>query len=184
MKQAYRVGAHANCAGGKTIAASRTAAAWLSGVRRVTRQQDFFITPYADVDLAALAHRNLDGELSAAFTDGRAVARQILGRTERASPVAAGQVAWPANGLADYGVLEELAAQQQVRVMILDSKLMPPVAQVSYTPTAVTTTPNRSAGLMHVLLSDHELTQILSLRRSEIPGVVPGPGAVPAGVRA
>ena len=183
MKQAYRVGAHANCAGGKTIAASRTAAAWLSGVRRVTRQQDFFITPYADVDLAALAHRNLDGELSAAFTDGRAVARQILGRTERASPVAAGQVAWPANGLADYGVLEELAAQQQVRVMVLDSKLMPPVAPVSYTPTAVTTTPNRIGGQMNVLLADHGITQILSLRRNQVPGVQPGPARMPASAR-
>jgi hypothetical protein len=95
-----------------------------------------------------------------------------------------GVMAWPAGGVADYGVLEALAAQQHVQVMIMDSKLMPPVTKLSYTPTAVTTTPNRSAGLMHVLLSDHELTQILSLRRSQIPGVVPGPAAMPASVRA
>ena len=36
-------------------------------------------------------------------------------------------IAWPAGGVADYGVLEELAAQQHVQVMIMDSKLMPPV---------------------------------------------------------
>ena len=36
---------------------------------------------------------------------------------------------------------------------------------------------------MHVLLSDHEITQILSLRHSQIPGVVPGPAPMPASVR-
>jgi hypothetical protein len=65
---------------------------------------------------------------------------------------------------------------------------MPPVTQavtpLTYTPTAVTTTPNRAGGLMHVLLSDHEITQILSLRRNQIPGVVPGPAPMPASVRA
>jgi hypothetical protein len=35
---------------------------------------------------------------------------------------------------------------------------------------------------MHILLSDHQITQILAERRSDIPGVVPGPDPV-AGVR-
>jgi hypothetical protein len=93
-------------------------------------------------------------------------------------------MAWPAGGVADYGVLEELGAKQHVQAMIMDSKLMPPVTPVSYTPTAATTTPNRSAGLMHVLLSDHKITRILSLGRNQIPGVVPGPGSMPKGLRA
>jgi hypothetical protein len=67
--------------------------------------------------------------------------------------------------------------------MIMDSKLMPPVTPISYTPTAVATTPNRLGGQMHVLLSDHEITRILSLRRSQIPGVSPGPARTPASVR-
>ena len=184
MKQPYQVGTHEDCTGGQAERASPAAAAWLSGVQSVTSQQDFFVTPYADVDMAALAHRALDGELSAAFIDGRIAAQKILGRTQRTTPAAPGVVvAWPAGGVADYGVLEELAAQQQVQVMILDSRLMPPVTPVTYTPTAVTTTPNGAGGQMHVLLSDHQITQILAGRRNEIPGVVPGPVPMPGSVR-
>jgi hypothetical protein len=186
MKQPYRVSARADCSGGKAEPPSRPAAAWLSDVKDLAGQQDFFITPYADVDMAAMTHHGLDGELTAAFTDGKVAAQQLLGRSQRSTPAAPGVMAWPADGVADYGVLEALAAQQKVQVMIMDSKLMPPATAtpVSYTPTAVTTTPNRFGGLMHVLLSDHEITQILSLRRNQIPGVRPGPARIPASVRA
>ena len=189
MEQPYRVGARADCSHGKTEPLSRAAATWLSGVKAVTGQQDFFATPYADVDMAAMAHHGLNTELSNAFNDGQAAARRILGQAQRATPATPGLMAWPAGGMADYNVLEELAGQQDVRVLILDSKLMPPVrltpagTPVSYTPTAVTTTPNRLGGQMHVLLSDHEITQILAQRRNQIPGVVPGPGAMTAGLR-
>ena len=189
MEQPYRVGARADCSHGKTEPPSRAAAAWLSGVKAVTGQQDFFVTPYADVDMAAMADHGLNPELSNAFNDGQAAAQQILGRAQRATPATPGPVAWPAGGLADYNVLEELAGQQDVRVLILDSKLMPPVkltpagTPVSYTPTAVTTTPDRLGGQMNVLLSDHEITQILAQRRNQIPGVVPGPGRMPASMR-
>jgi hypothetical protein len=183
MRQPYRVSSHADCAGGKTEQASRAAAAWLGDVRDLAGEQDFFVTPYADVDMAAMAHRGLDGELKAAFADGQVAAQKILGRSQRSTPATPGVTAWPAGGVADYGVLEELAAQQGVQVMIMDSKQMPPVAKVSYTPTAVATTPNGGGGLMHVLLSDHEITQILSLRRNQIPGVVPGPAPTPPGMR-
>ncbi|HET7243521.1 MAG TPA: DUF6049 family protein, partial [Streptosporangiaceae bacterium] len=182
MQQPYRVSAHGDCTGGKTEQASRPAAAWLSDVKDLASEQDFFVTPYADVDMAAMAHHGLDSELTAAFADGQLVAQKLLGRSQRSTPATHDVMAWPPGGVADYGVLEELAAQQHVQVMIMDSKLMPPVTQVSYTPTAATTTPTGFGGLMHVLLSDHEITQILSLRRSEIPGVVPGPAAMPARV--
>jgi hypothetical protein len=188
MTQPYQVSARANCSGGKAEPPSRPAVAWLSDVKDVAAEQDFFVTPYADVDMAAMTHHGLDGELAAAFHDGKAAAQQLLGRSQRSTPAAPGVMAWPAGGVADYGVLEALAAQQRVQVMIMDSKLMPPVTQavtpLTYTPTAVTTTPNRAGGLMHVLLSDHEITQILSLRRNQIPGVVPGPAPMPASVRA
>lgn len=183
MRQPYQVSARGDCTGGKTKQASRPAAEWLSDVKDLAGEQDFFVTPYADVDMAAMTHHGLDGELNAAFNDGQIAARKLLGRSQRSTPAMPGGVAWPAGGVADYGVLEALAAQQHVKVMIMDSNLMPPATKVSYTPTAVTTTPN-AAGLMHVLLSDHKLTQILSLRRSQIPGVVPGPAAMPGSARA
>src|SRR5215471_15455148 len=72
MTAPYRVGARETCAGGTKEQPSRYAAGWLSGVRAVTGQQDFFVTPYADVDLTALAHRGLVGRLTAAFNDGHA----------------------------------------------------------------------------------------------------------------
>jgi hypothetical protein len=56
---------------------------------------------------------------------------------------------------------------------------MPPVTPVSYTPTAVASTANRIGGQMHVLTADHEITQILAERRNQVPGVVPGPAAMP-----
>src|SRR5581483_4149878 len=114
--------------------------AWLAGVRTVTKQQNFFITPYADVDVAALAHRGLDGNLASAFTSGQkaavqslagngqpgAVKTNILGQFQHTTPALAGQIAWPPGGIADYGVLEELAAHDNVRTVILDSNMMPP----------------------------------------------------------
>lgn len=183
MKQPYRVGARADCAGGKPERASGAAAAWLTGVQNVTRQQDFFVTPYADVDVAAMAHHGLDGEITAALNDGAAMAKKLLGRTGLATPALPGTVVWPTGGLADSSVLEELAGQQRVRVMILDGKLMPPVTPVSFTPTAVASTANRIGGQMHVLTADHEITQILSGRRNQIPGVVPGPAAMPGSAK-
>jgi hypothetical protein len=183
MKSPYRVGALANCTGGKAEPASHYAGGWLSGVKAVTGQQDFFVTPYADVDLAGMAHRGLNDLLTASFADGHATAQRILGRTQRATPDTVGQMAWPAGGEADYGVLEELAAKQQVRSVILDSKVMPPSPAVGYTPTAATTTPDGIGHDMHVLLADHRLSNILSLRRGQIPGVTPGPTAMPAVAR-
>ena len=183
MRQRYQVSNRADCSGEKTEPPSRPAAAWLSDVKDLAAEQDFFVTPYADVDMAAMAHHGLDSELTAAFTDGQLAARRFLGSAQRGTPALPGVMAWPAGGVADYGVLEELAAQQRVQVMIMDSKMMPPVTPVSYTPTAVATTPNRTGGQMHVVLSDHEITRILSLRRSQIPGVSPGPARTPASVR-
>jgi Family of unknown function (DUF6049) len=183
MKAPYRAGAQANCTGGKAAPASHYAGGWLSDVKAVTGRQDFFVTPYADVDLAGMAHRGLNDLLSAAFNDGHAAAQRLLGRTQRATPDTVGQMAWPAGGQADYGVLEELAAKQQVRSVILDSRLMPPSPPVSYTPTAATTTPDGLGHHMNVLLADHRLSEILSLGRSQVPGVTPGPTAMPAGAR-
>jgi hypothetical protein len=183
MTAPYRVGARENCTGGQRERPSHSAAGWLSAVKAMTGQQDFFVTPYADVDVAALAHRGMVSELTHAFTDGHVAARRILGRTQRATPDTVGQMAWPADGAADYTVLEELAAHQQVRAMILDSKLMPAVAQAGPTPTAATTTPDGLGGQMQVLLADHGLSQILSLRRNQIPGVRSGSTAVPGSVR-
>lgn len=188
MTRPYRTGVSPTCTGGVIKPADPAATAWLAGVRTVTKQQNFFITPYADVDVAALAHRGLDGNLASAFTSGQkaavqslagngqpgAVKTNILGQFQHTTPALAGQIAWPPGGIADYGVLEELAAHDNVRTVILDSNMMPPPPPVTYTPGAVATTVVPAARL-HVLLADHTIARILATSRTQIPGAIPAP---------
>jgi hypothetical protein len=186
MTARYRVGGTATCANGSPRPASKAARAWLDGVRAVTAQQDFFVTPYADVDIAALAHRGLNTSLGEAFAEGRFVAQAILKQPPQRPPATAGGahtaggaslIAWPANGAADYGVLEGLAGRPNlIGTVILDSTMMPPKNGGSATPTAVTTTPDGVGGQMHVLLADNGIEQILSTPAGRLPGIANGTG--------
>jgi hypothetical protein len=191
MTARYRVGGTATCTHASARPASAAARAWLGGVQSVAAQQDFFVTPYADVDVAALSHRGLNSELANAFADGRDTARAILHRqvqrpavaTEgsRAGAGATGLIAWPPNGVADYGVLESLAASpNRIGTVILDSTMMEPTAPTNVTPTAVTTTPDGVYGQMHVLLADHEIGQVLAAPTDSLPGIAPGTKPSPA----
>ena len=182
MTARYRVGGTATCSGASPRPASRAAQAWLAGVQSATAREDFFVTPYADVDVAALAHHGLNAELTDAFADGRAVAgaKGMLGQAQRTTAYPGdgrgetGPIAWPPGGIADYGVLESLAAPpNQVETVILSSTMMPPARPVSFTPSAVTTTPNGLGSQLHVLLADNGIAQILS----DPPGSIPGTGA-------
>jgi hypothetical protein len=189
MTARYQVGGTATCSHTSTLPASAAARAWLSGIQSVAAQQDFFVTPYADVDVAALSHRGLTSELADAFADGRREALAILHRQVQRPPVAlgggraaagaAGLIAWPPSGVADYGVLESLAANR-IGTMILDSTMMPPVVDNGITPTAVTTTPDGVYGQMHVLLADNDIEQVLSAPPASLPGIAPGTKPSPA----
>jgi hypothetical protein len=177
MTARYRVGGSATCIGGSGHPPSATAQAWLARVKSIAAQQDFFATPYADVDVAALSHRGLNTSLADAFADGRNEAQAILGRAQRVSapPGATGTIAWPANGIADYGVLESLAAPpNQIGTVILSSSMMQPAPPVSFTATAVTTTPDGLGSQLHVLLADDGIEQILAAPSGGIPGTTSG----------
>jgi Family of unknown function (DUF6049) len=171
MKRAYGVDGTPTCTGATTHRAAAAARTWLSTLQSVTARQDFFVTPYDDVDVAALTHQGMDSDLTHAFNDGRSVARAILGSAQRPASAASdlghgsppadiGGIAWPAAGIADYGVLGSLAVNG-IGTVILDSTMMPPVTQVSYTPSAVTQTPDGVGAELHVALADNSLTQIL-----------------------
>jgi hypothetical protein len=189
MTARHQVGGTATCSHASTRPASAAARAWLSGVQSVAAQQDFFVTPYADVDVAALSHRGLTSELADAFTDGRNAALAILHGQAQRPPVATGDgragagatglIAWPPNGVADYGVLENLAANR-IGTVILDSTMMQPVIQNGITPTAVTSTPDGVYGQMHVLLADNDIEQVLSAPPDSLPGIAPGTKPSPA----
>ena len=186
MTARYRVGGTATCSHASPRPASKAAQDWLAGVQSATAHQDFFVTPYADVDVAALAHRGLNTELASAFADGRAEAqaKQMLGQAQRTTadpgdgPGVTGPIAWPAGGIADYGVLESLAAPPtQVGTVILNSTMMPPSPLVPYTPTAVTTTPDGLGSQLNVLLADDGIGQILADPPSSLPGLTTGTGS-------
>ena len=169
MTSPYRVGGSTACLAGYTRQpASHAAAAWLRTFKRATAGQGVFVTPYADVDIAALTRESLDTDLASAFTQGRSAASSILSRNFSPAPAAPkGQaaaplagLAWPANGLADRAVLENLAANK-VTAVILDSSTMPAESGDFAADSAVTSTPDGVNGDMRVLLADDTITSVL-----------------------
>jgi Family of unknown function (DUF6049) len=160
MTHPYRVGGTPACAGSSVRRASPAAQAWLAKVHALARQQDFFTTPYADVDVSALAHAGLGNDLARALIKGRqaAAGQSQLGAVQRpAGP----RIAWPADGIADYGVLGSLAANG-VGAVVLSSSMMPPARPVPYTPSAITSTPDGVNAGLQVALADSTLTDVLA----------------------
>ncbi len=169
MTKPYWVGS-IGCTG-KQQPASHAAAAWLAQLETATAGQPVFVTPYSDVDIAALTKYDLNSDLSRAFSVGRSVAGTILGRdfnpaATTAASTSLGGMAWPADGIANYSVLENLAASDGINTVVLDSSTMPPSPQQDFTPTAQTTTPDGEGPDLKVLLSDDTITQILGSANS------------------
>jgi hypothetical protein len=169
MSRRYRAGGRAGC-GGSPERASTAAASWLATLKSATAGQPMFVTPYDDADIAALTRNNLSGDLSQAFQLGRSVAGKALGRdftpAADGSGSTLGAMAWPADGIASYGMLENLAGSNQINTVVLDSSTMPPSSQPDFTPSAQTTTPDGEGPKMKVLLSDDTITQILGSANS------------------
>jgi Family of unknown function (DUF6049) len=169
MSRPYQAGGSAGC-GGKTEPADSAAAAWLAELKSATAGQPMFLTPYDDADIAALTRDNMSADLNQAFRVGRSVAGKILDRDFTAGSAGSGSslggMAWPADGIANYGVLENLAASDGINTVVLDSTTMPPSPQQNYTPSAQTTTPDGEGPAMKVLLSDDTITQILGSANS------------------
>ena len=115
--------------------------------------------------MAALSRHGLDDDLARAFAAGRSTASRILGPGFAAPPGPGGPggpralpgLAWPADGIASYSVLNSLAVRG-VSTVVLDSLTMPPSPSQNYTPSAVTSTPSGVGPRMHVLLADDTLT--------------------------
>jgi hypothetical protein len=149
---------------GTQFAASKAASNWLTELKSATTGQPMFVTPYSDADIAALTKFDLNSDLTRAYATGRSVAGQILGRDF--SPAASNSLnlngmAWPADGIANYSVLENLAASDGISSVVLDNTTMPPSPQVDYTASAQTTTPDGEGAALNVLLSDDKITGII-----------------------
>lgn len=165
LSTSHPVSDSASCSGVKTVAGSRTARTWLTGLTSAVAGQQVFLTPYGDVDAAALSHDGLDADLNSAYALGRTVGHQILGL--RAST---DTIAWPDNGQADSGVLGSLASDG-IKTVVLDSTVMPPTGVApSYTPSAQASAASGLGTSMRVLLADHTISHLLS-------STATGPGA-------
>ena len=162
MRQAYQVGGTATCSGAVTKRGSPAARSWLTRLRSVTAQQDYFVTPYADVDVSALTHAGLVTDLKRAQDQGNIAADKFLGGTQRPAVAGGGgTIAWPAAGVADFGVLGALASNG-VSSVILNSSLMPPKTAPLYTPSAITSALDGVDAGVHVALTDNTISQVLA----------------------
>ncbi|HWG00385.1 MAG TPA: DUF6049 family protein [Trebonia sp.] len=160
MTAPYKVGGNDGCTG--TTAMRRNAAAgnWLTQLRSGTAGKPMFVTPYADVDVSALAHAGLNSDLQSAYTIGESVARKVLNRPFGTDGAGTGDggapsAAWPADGTADASVLTALANSTDVKTVLVNSAELP---GASGTATSVTT---GIGSQMRLLLTDSGLTSTL-----------------------
>ncbi|HEY3954562.1 MAG TPA: DUF6049 family protein [Streptosporangiaceae bacterium] len=158
MSHPYAVQTHAGCSGAKAMPADSAAGDWVSGLTQAITGQQAFLTPYADVDVAALSHAGLDSDLRSAFAESRTVGSKIPGL-----PTGPDTIAWPQDGQADAGVLGSLAING-IGTVVLDSTVMPPkdVPPPNYTPSAQASADTQVGSSLHVLLADHTISQLLA----------------------
>jgi Family of unknown function (DUF6049) len=164
MTHPYYTGGNADCAERNPMPASTAAQSWLTKLGG-TAGESAFLTPYADVDAAALSHNGLDAELRSAYQVGDTVAGQVLPATfGLTAPKASLAAAWPAGGVADAGVLSSLARDGGVNAVVLNSDELPTSMSLEGTTydTAVARTKTSTGSSMSVLRADSDITSILA----------------------
>jgi len=175
MTQQYLMGSSPSCAGGRAQVADPSAAAWLKSLSLATAGHTVVATPYADVDVAALTQHVSNRDSGRAFAEGQRVAGLILHRTFSLGALLPGSrqlanMVWPADGVANYALLEYLGSIR-VSTVILESSTMQPVSPVNYTPGAVTSTPDGLGTQMRVLLADDAISRLLGSRDARSHGL-------------
>jgi len=126
MRGGHFTGGSAACSGRFAAKGSPAAASWLAKLKSTTAGQPAFLTSYANVDVAALSHAGLDANIRSAYQVGKTVAGQILPNTFGTTGEGTGdgtvlRAAWPADGIADRGVLTSLASDAGIRTLVLAS---------------------------------------------------------------
>jgi hypothetical protein len=162
MTKPYWTGGQADCTQTSARSPSGSARQWLDELLNGTSGADMDFTPYANVDVSALSHWGLESDLASAYTLGQAAAKQIAHR-------AFGDVAWPADGVADANVLQTLAEQGHVSTVVLDSSQMP-LSGSAYASDAITSFTTGVGTKLAVLLADHTISSDLNMASSQSPG--------------
>jgi hypothetical protein len=170
MTKSYYVRGDAACTERDREQPSKAATAWLSQLKTSTAGGPAFLTPYANVDVAALSHAGLDPNLEAAYQLGDSVADQILpgtfGKTGTGTGTGTGngavlKAAWPADGQADAGVLTSLVDDGGISTVILSSDELPS-ALPGGADNALAKTISGVGTSMSVLLANSRITSLLS----------------------
>ncbi|MGH3246960.1 MAG: DUF6049 family protein [Trebonia sp.] len=131
MTRTYFTHGNAACSGRSREDPSPAASKWLSQLQTSAADQPAFLTPYADVDVAALSHSGLEDSLKAAYRIGDTVAGQILPNTFGINSTGIGdgpvlKAALPVDGRADASVLTSLASDGGISTVVLSSDELSP----------------------------------------------------------
>jgi hypothetical protein len=162
MTGAHYTGGTAECTERISARPSTAAKQWLAQLKTSTSGQPAFLSPYANVDVAALSHSGLDTDIQSAYQLGETVAGKILPTTFGPKGTGGGdgellKAAWPADGLADAGVLTSLASEGGINTVVLSSQEGPTSASED----AQAKTVNSIGGTMSLLLANSKITSLL-----------------------
>ena len=139
---------------------ARAASAWLTQFAAASSGQPVFVTPYADPNVTALIGQGHAGDVSESYALGRSVASGVLNRNvspsaRTGSTALTAGIAWPTDGIAGYSTLENLAATDGIRALLLSSSALP------FAPATVMRTLDGAGSYVDVMLSNAALTQLL-----------------------
>ena len=138
--------------------ANAEATAWLDDLREALSGHPVVATPYADPDVAALAHNGVDEFTKIAIANAGSVAKDILRRDVITD------INWPVGGLIDYDGLD-LLATGGVDTVLLNALNLPPVMPTATTPDAVATVQSVN-GPVTALVADQGLSEALGAATS------------------
>ncbi|MBG0826955.1 hypothetical protein HS041_04115 [Planomonospora sp. ID67723] len=144
------------------------ASGWLDSLRTALADLPVVAVPYADPDVAALAHNGLDDITGTGVEAAGRVTRETLGRDVRTD------VGWPVGGAIDHDGLD-LLATAGIGTVLLNAASLPPVPDAAAVPGAVTppatapaVTPDAVAtvhtvnGPVRALVADPVLSDVLA----------------------
>ncbi len=175
MTRPYFTNGSSVCSGRIARQPDQEAGAWLAQLKTAMAGGSAFLTPYANVDAAALSHSGLDNPLlEESYQLGETVASQILpgtfggqstgstaglasGGTTADTDGQALRAAYPADGTADAGVLTSLAAYGGVNTVVLSSAEVSPATPGD----ALARTVSGIGTSMSVLIADSSITSLL-----------------------
>ncbi|SDK02855.1 DUF6049 family protein [Nonomuraea jiangxiensis] len=151
MKGAYKVKTKD---GTESKPAEPAAEQWLTTMRTSLAASPVVAVPYADPDVAALAHHGLDTQTGKAIQIGEQVTRELL------NPGATATTNWPPAGVLDADALDLLSVSgDKVNRVLLNATNLPPQPPVTFTPDAASTLDSVN-GPVTALVADTELSRL------------------------